>query len=83
MRRAYDALGIAVPTTTQPGLLPAQGVGRGVRMATPGMQAQPGAMANVRLTQREAPGTIGHLDFNILISLQLRLVMLKIYHLRS
>ena len=52
MRRAYDALGIAVPPTTQPGLIP----GRGVRMATPGMQTQPGAMANVKLTQRDAPG---------------------------
>lgn len=50
MRRAYDALGIQCPTTT-PGLLPGQGIGRGVRMPTPGMAAPPGTLSNVRLTQ--------------------------------
>jgi len=50
MRRAYDALGIQCPTTT-PGLLSGQGVGRGVRMPTPGMAGPPGALSNVRLTQ--------------------------------
>lgn len=54
MRRAYDALGLPVPPTTQPGLLPNQAVQRGVRMPGPGMQTQPGAMANVRLPLRDA-----------------------------
>lgn len=48
MRRAYDALGIQCPTTT-PGLLPGQGVGRGVRMPTSGMAGPPGTLGNVRL----------------------------------
>ncbi|XP_071642366.1 histone acetyltransferase p300-like isoform X2 [Temnothorax longispinosus] len=59
MRWAYDTLGIQCPTTT-PGLLPGQGVGRGVRMPVPGMtDGPPGALDNVGLVQSQtqiAPG---------------------------
>lgn len=50
MRRACDGLGIQCPTTI-PGILPGQGVGRGIRMPAPGMAGPPGALSNVRLTQ--------------------------------
>jgi len=60
MRRAYDALGIQCPTTT-PGLLPGQGVGRGVRMPASGMAGPPGTLGNVRLATQ--PQTQSELIF--------------------
>ncbi|KAL6267480.1 hypothetical protein P5V15_000555 [Pogonomyrmex californicus] len=54
----YDTLGIQRSTST-PGLLLGQGIGRGVRMSASSMSSPPGTLRNVRVMQLQTQTVLG------------------------
>ena len=57
MRRAYDALGITCPPTTNTSIIPNSVAGR-VKMSGQTMQLPSGSVTNIRLSQPQNQGNL-------------------------